>query len=76
MKGNTVNDKIKAFYQKHEVKINFAALALIAAGLLAFSVKMAKSASDDLTEEEWEHLIALARQMDEYVAERKALKTK
>jgi hypothetical protein len=80
MKGNTVNDKIKAFYQKHELKIIATATALSAATVIVlgiFALKANKtSLSDDLTDEEWEHLFDLARQMDEYVAERKALKSK
>jgi hypothetical protein len=79
MKGNTVNDKIKAFYQKHESTIKIAALALLATGLFVAAAVMKrtdKDTTDNLTDEEWDHLIELARQMDEYVAERKALKTK
>jgi len=71
-----VNNKVKAFYKKHRVKINLTALALTAAGLIALSIKSIESVDDDLTEEEWDHLIDLARGMDEYVAERKALKNK
>jgi hypothetical protein len=85
MKGNTVNDQIKAFYQKHEAKIKIAALALTSAGLmlalLMNNEKLKKLSNnvknaDDLTDEEWEHLVDMARQMDEYVAERRALKSK
>ena len=82
MKGNTVNDKIKAFYQKHEDAIKITVFTLAAAGLFALSIKIMKpnmpnvKVVDDLNDEEWAHLLDLARQMDEYVAERRALKSK
>jgi hypothetical protein len=79
MKGNTVNDKIKAFYQKHEATIKISALALIATGFFVAATVMKrtdKDMKDNLTDDEWAHLLDLARQMDEYVAERKALKSK
>lgn len=75
-----MKNKVKAFYQKHECKINIAALALVATGLLVLSNKSdAPSISsaknvDDLDDEEWDHLVDMGRAMDEYVAERRALK--
>ncbi|QOC56376.1 membrane protein [Arthrobacter phage Paella] len=78
-----MNEKIKAFYQKHELVI-VGALTLAASVTLVVLVMKLKShrsmmegrLSDDLTDEEWEHLFELARQMDDFVAERKAMKLK
>ena len=78
-----MKNKVKAFVKKHERTIKIATLTLTAAGIITtsiISVKDDKSCGhdvkkvDDLTEEEWEHLIGMAKQMDEYVAERRALR--
>jgi hypothetical protein len=80
----TVNNKIKAFVKKNERKIKIVTLTLTTAGVIVTSIMSTKfdrscghgaKNIDDLTEEEWEHLIGMAQKMDEYVAERRALKT-
>jgi hypothetical protein len=83
MKGNTVTDKIKAFVKKNErkIKLGAAIATLLGLGYIIMTDKdhIKKLNSnvknvDDLDDDEWEHLIDMARQMDEYVAERRALK--
>ena len=80
MKGNKVKDKAKEFVKKHErvIKRSVAAITFVTVvfTVVANKDKIGESLEDDsLTEEEWDHLFGLARQMDDYVAERKALKS-
>ena len=66
-----MNNKVKAFYQKHEAKFIIAGLALCTSALIVTSIALAKSTTKELSEEDWDQLMDLARQMDEIAAKKK-----